>query len=186
MTTTFGNLVDENYQSTSSLPELTLVFMNLQDTLEIPEEILRTACSSIVQNQRLFDGKSDFLSLISIRAFELLIVWSSLSENGEFFKLKRFEVKFTAKTRVIARFVYACFLVLFFVGGVKGISHLVEMNPSLSPMLNWIGWIQGVLGLGLAGLFGAFRVKVEDVIQSTLGYKPWCAVSRVRNCSKID
>jgi arginine exporter protein ArgO len=73
---------------------------------------------------------------------------------------------------VIARFVYACFLVLFFVGGVKGISHLVEMNPSLSPMLNWIGWIQGVLGLGLAGLFGAFRVKVEDVIQSTLGYKP--------------
>jgi hypothetical protein len=74
MTTTFGNLVDENYQSTSSLPELTLVFMNLQDTLEIPEEILRTACSSIVQNQRLFDGKSDFLSLISIRAFELLIV----------------------------------------------------------------------------------------------------------------
>ena len=65
---TFENIIYENIYSTSNLPEIVLMFFKLYNQNLITNDVLTTTYKSIVDNTTLFESKSDFHKLFSIRA----------------------------------------------------------------------------------------------------------------------
>jgi hypothetical protein len=171
ITTTFDNIINENYQSKSNNQEITTVFLHLLDNQTFPDDILEDAYKGIINNQNLYQGKNDFNSLIAIKAFEIIITIKEIGDRGEYSYLKEFESRFKKRIKIVSKILYIILLIAIFYYLIQLATDLTEKNKALKDFLGNADLVLGILGYSLAtGLFAIFRKKVELFMLWLFGY----------------
>jgi hypothetical protein len=170
ITNTLENILTENYFSTKNLPEIVLMFLQINNQPLINNNILNAAYKSISDNSLLFESKSDFHILCSLRAYDLVIELKEAPDGSEMKLLKEFNVKFLKRIKLLSWFVQSIFLILVFYAAFE----IVSRYPSVKTFVDRIGSVLKVLGiLGLSQLGNLFPVvkKISyEILLKLFGY----------------
>lgn len=180
ITITLDNLIEENYFSTSNLPEIVLMFLQLINHNLVTNDFLNFTFKKINQNTNLFDSKSDFQILCAIHAYNSIIQFKEAPEGSEIQQLKLFNSRFFKRTKVLSWLLQAGLLIGFF--------YVLLMLPVYSPevvkVINEYGYVFSVLGaIGMTFLgnqMGFIRRKSHEVTMGILGYP------KGMNCNKRE
>lgn len=169
-TITLENIINENFYSTSNLPEIILMFFKLQTPTLITNDFLTIAFKSISDNQTLFESKSDFHIICSIRAYDLIIELKESTEGSEVNLLKEFNTKFIARLKVITWFVQTIILILLLYGVIK----IITLKPEIKNLFDKIGSVMKVLSLigisQLGNFFPFIKKKLFEAMLKLFGY----------------
>jgi hypothetical protein len=169
ISTTFENILNENYQSNSNVQEIITVFLYLTKEDKLTSDILESTYKSILNNTNLFENKNDFHIIISLKAFEsILSLIKEFPNREEHNFLKSFEIRFKKRIKTFSSFIYSAILLL----GVYYLYELVSLNKDVKDFLDNLNAVLGILGyLAISGgLFAAFRKKFELIILKLFGY----------------
>ncbi len=117
----------------------------------------------------LLENPNDILILCSLRAFDLIVDFSNPVNGGEIYFLKKFEVRFLTRLKILSVVLYNIILltILYF------LVHLVERLPEETiGKLNLYNLIIGLVGFGLIGsnFIQVIRRKFTKMICLMLGY----------------
>jgi len=169
ITTTFENILNDNYQSNSNVQEIITVFLYLTNKEKLTNEILESTYKSILNNPNLFENKNDFHIIIALKAFEsILSLIKEFPNREEHNFLKSFEIRFKKRIKAFSSFIYSIVLLL----GVYYLYQLVLLNKDVKDFLDNLNAVLGILGyLAISGgLFAAFRKKFELLLLKLFGY----------------
>lgn len=170
VTITFENLLIDNFYSRNNLPEIVLMFFQLIDQSLINNDILTTTFKSISENTTLFESKSDFHIICSIRAYDLIIILKESPNGGEVYLLREFNKKFLKRIKVLAWIVQTIVLIVIFYLGIE----IVSVYPAVKEYIDKIGSVLKVLGIiGLSqigNVLPVVRKKSYEIILLLFGY----------------
>jgi hypothetical protein len=170
VTITFENLLTENFYSKSNLHEIVLMFFQLNNQSLITNDILTTAFKSISENTTLFESKSDFHIVCSIRAYDLIIELKEAPDGSEVNLLRNFNTKFLKRVKIISWLVQSIILIAIFYEGFE----IVSKYPTAKEYIDKIGSVLkalGIIGLSQIGnLFPVVKRKSFEVMLKLFGY----------------
>ena len=182
ITTTFENLLQENYFSTSNIPEIVFVFLQQTYQSMISNEYLNTTFNSINQNRRLFSNRSDFLILCAIHAYDSIIVLKEAPEGSEIQLLKSFEERFYKRAKVLS-WIFQVFILCGFIYGLLKLPIYSPKTVEIINEYNFAFTILGALGFTFLGnQLGYFKRKSHEFTMRILGY-PQHLINNFKNKS---
>jgi len=151
---TFQNIINNNYNNTDNAFQIVFIMENLLDIKITTWEIKKEFYKRISMLEFPF-FKSDFLNILSFRAYDLIILQGDKSEDGLFSVLKEFERKFKLRVTWISRLTH--FVLISF---AIYIVFLLAMNPAYEKMMEKYAVILGIGGVTVLSIF-----KRENVIR---------------------
>lgn len=164
LTATFKSISKQDYFNKSNLPQIILPFVKLLGGQPPSENYVNDVYRLLTSQNEVLEEKSDFLKILSINAFDAIIL-SKSTEGGEFDKLKKFERTFLIRVSWIAGILYYGILA----AAIWGLHKLLNQVPWLNEWTTFITMIFGVCGITVP-----FITKLRDKIQSSfeklLGY----------------
>jgi len=170
ITTTLDNLLEENYYSTSNLPEIVFMFLQNINSSLITNDFLNSTFKRINENTVLLDSKSDFQILCAIHAYNSIILLKEAPEGSEVWLLKSFESRFVKRMKV-SSWIYQ-FLIL--AGIIYGLLELPEYSPETVDLIDdysFVFTILGALGFTFFGnQLGFIRRKTHELSMRLFGY----------------
>jgi hypothetical protein len=168
ITTTFENILNDNYQSNNNVQEIITVFLYLTKNENLTSEILESTYKSILNNPNLFENKNDFHIIISLKAFEsILSLIKKFPNREEYNFLKEFEKKFKKRILYLSNFLYYLVLIVC----IYYLFKIIRSNEDLKNILQDLGSILSLLGLAIGGsLFAVFKNKFQLQILKIYGY----------------
>ncbi|CAM2963535.1 hypothetical protein SAMN05444143_110110 [Flavobacterium succinicans] len=170
ITVTFENILNENYYSTSNLPEIVFMFLQLRDHALITNEFINFTFKKVTENIELFQSRSDFRILCSLRAYDSILRLKESPDKSELDMFKKFNGRFIKRITYLSQVIH---VVLF---GL--LIYVVLKLPTYSPeaivfieQYNFGFTIFGALGLSFLGNFiPIFKNKSQESIMRLLGY----------------
>jgi len=170
ITITLDNLIEENYTSTSNLPETVLMFLQLINQNLITNDFLNVTFKKINQNTNLFEGKSDFQILCAIHAYNSIILLKEAPKGSEVNLLRVFNTKFLKRIKVFSWVIQSIILIAIFYEGFE----VVSKYPTAKEFIDRIGSVLKVLGIiGLSqigNLFPVVKRKSYELMLKIFGY----------------
>ncbi len=168
-TLTFKNLLSENYTSTNNHFPTIVTFQHILEISLLENDLLNITYLKIVQG--VFPRFNlDFLNLVVLRAFDLIVLRKEILGEGEMSHLKSFEKRFTSKVTLISKFAHW----IFTLGIYCIVIYLYFTNQVFQ---NFIKHHSGFFNLmGLGGLIGMYafgerlRNLNEQIIKKFWGY----------------
>lgn len=170
ITSTFSNLLAENYYSTLNLPEIVLMYLQQINQRLITNEFLNSTFKAISENTLLFESKSDFQILCAIHAYNSIILLKEAPNGSEIQLLKSFDSRFVKRMKVIS-----WVLQLIILGGIIYVLlKLPNYSPETVDLIDKYGFaftILGVLGFTFFGnQLGIIRRKTHVLTMRLFGY----------------
>ena len=169
-TITLENILNENYYSTSNLPEIVFMFFQLNNQSLISNDFQTTTFKSISENTTLFESKSDFHIVCSIRAYDLIIILKESPNGSEVNLLSEFNAKFLKRIKVLSWLIQSIILIAIFYEGFE----VVSKYPKAKEFIDRIGSVLKVLGIiGLSqigNLFPVVKRKSYEIMLKLFGY----------------
>jgi hypothetical protein len=170
ITTTLDNLLEENFYSTSNLPEIVLMFLQNINSSLITNDFLNSTFKRINENTVLLDSKSDFQILCAILAYNSIILLKESPEGSELHLLKSFDSRFVKRMKVLSWVLQLVLLIVLF--------YLLLQLPVYSPetiaLIDDYGYLFTVLGaLGFTffgNQLGFIRRKTHELTMRLFGY----------------
>lgn len=170
VTTTFENLISENFYSTSNQPEVVLMFLQLTDQSAIRNDLLNSTLRGINANTQIFSNKNDFQTLCAINAFDLIILLKEARDGSEIQQLKLFNSRFIKRTKVLSWIIQLAFLFAL----LYGLIRLPFYSPETVKLLDEYGYVFTVFGaIGftvLGNQLGFIARKSHEATMRLLGY----------------
>ena len=165
-TTTFENLLNENYQSTANNQSIVLTLLFLLDKSKLSNEIMNDAYKSMCDTNQSF--KNDFDRIIHYRAFDIIIQYKLPSDVDKISTLLNFETRFLKRINIFSYIVYNTFLILLLIGAYNSMQALPD---DIKSKINDIGIIIGIGGIGLLGnIIPNLRKKFKELTLRAFGY----------------
>lgn len=150
ITITLDNLIEENYTSTSNLPEIVLMFLKIINQKLVTNTLLNFTFQKINENTALFESKSDFQILCAIHAYDSIVQLKEAPEGSEIQQLKSFSSSFVKRTKFLSWILQLSLFILFFYCLLK----MPLYSPEIIEAINKYGYIftiAGALGFTLVG-----------------------------------
>lgn len=170
ITTTFDNLIAENYYSTSNLPEIVLMFLQHINQNLITNDFLNTTFKKINENTALFDSKSDFQILCAIHAYNSIIQLKEAPDGSEIQLLKSFDLRFEKRMKILSWVMQ----LLILAGIIYGLLKLPKYSPETVDLIDDYGFaftILGALGFTFFGnQLGFIKRKTHELTMRLFGY----------------
>lgn len=170
ITVTFENILNENYYSTSNLPELVFMFLQLKDQSLITNEFINFTFKKVTENIKLFESRSDFQILCSLRAYDFILLLKESPDKSELELFEKFNNQF------IKRITYLSVVIQVVLFGL--LIYLLLNLPKYSQeailfieKYNYAFTILGALGLSFLGnAIPVFRNLSQKLIMKIFGY----------------
>lgn len=170
ITTTFRNLLAENYYSTSNLPEIVFMFLHNINQNFITNNILNSTFKKINENTSLLESKSDFQILCAIHAYNSIILLKEAPEGSEIQLLKTFESRFVKRMKVLSWLIHW----LIQAGIIYGLLKLPRYSPETVKLINDYGFAFTILSsLGftfLGNQISFIKRKTYEFTMRLFGY----------------
>lgn len=165
-TTTFENLLNENYQSKANNQSIVLTLLYLLDKSKLSNEKMNDAYNSICDINQSF--KNDFNRIIYYRAFDIIIQYKLPSDVDKVSRLLNFETRFLKRINIFTYIVYNTFLIILLIVAYKSMQALPE---DIKSKINDIGIIIGIGGIGLlVNIIPNLRKKFKELTLRVFGY----------------
>lgn len=162
---TYKNIINDNINSLDNLFEIVIVFSDLLNQPLLTNQLLNQTYLKISNNINLLDIKNDFFNLISIRAYDLIIVNKDTPDSIKISELKNFELVFIKRINIISDIV----CILIFIGIIFCGYWIISINEWLKEPFYIITGILSFLGISL--LFSKVSKRVKNLLFLILGYK---------------
>lgn len=170
ITITLEDILNENYYNKSNLPEIVLMYFQLNNQTLITNDFLNTTFKSIYNNSNLFENKSDFQIICAIRAYALIIELKETPDGSEVNLLKEFNSKFLQRIKVLTWIIQTVVLILFLYVLVK-LLYYVPSAKIFFDQYDPVFTVIGILGLSLLGnIIPALKRKSYEMLLRIFGY----------------
>lgn len=170
ITITFENILNENYYSTSNLPEIVFMFLSINGQSLITNDFVGFTYKRITGNVKLFEDRSDFLILCSIKAYDIIFLLKEIPNKKDVDLLKKFNTNFIKRIKYISWIVQAMLFGLL----IYAILKLPNYSPEAIKFIekyNYAFTVFGALGLSFLGnLIPAIRNTSQKIIMQLFGY----------------
>ena len=170
ITITFENILNENYYSTSNLPEIVFMFLQFRNYALITNEFINFTFKKVTENIKLFESRSDFQILCSLRAYDSILLLKESPDKSELDMFKKFNGRFIKRMTYLSGVIQAILFGL--------LTYLLLTLPKYSPeavviieKYNYAFTIFGALGFSFLGnVIPVFRNKSQELIMRLFGY----------------
>lgn len=170
ITITLENLLNDNYLSKSNSFEIVLMYLQLNKPSLIVNDLINDTFKSIKDNTALFESKSDFHIICSVRAYDLIIELKDAPNGAEISLLKGFNPIFLKRVKRFAWFIQTILLVGLLYGGIKLISIKPEAKVFFDKIGSWLK-ILGLVGISqLGNIFPFIKSKLYELCLKLFGY----------------
>ncbi len=170
ITKTFESILNEDYYSTSNLPEIVLMFLQLTNQSLITNDFLNFTFKRINENTTLLESRSDFQILCAINAYDFIVLLKEAPGGSEISLLKTFNSKFTQRAKILSWILQ----VFLFIGLLYGLLKLPLYSPAAIDFIDKYRYVFTVLGaLGVTFLgnqLGIIRRKSQELTMMMFGY----------------
>lgn len=171
ITQTLKNLLIENYQSTENHFPTIIVFENYFNDSHLGLDKLNLTYRKIIQKP-FPSYNSDFLNLLSLKAYDIIVLKKDVLEKNTVSNLIRFEKKFIARVNIISKIFH------FILVGIVYILlfYLYFTYPVISKFYKENAGFLNSLGVGGIIVLLFFSSKITNLSQKLLkkfwGYEP--------------
>lgn len=164
---TFISILNGNYKNKENLFQVIIVIENLLDFQLISWEEKSDFYAKITSD-KLALYKSDFLNIISLRAFDIVLIEGDKSDRSNFAFLSSFEKKFLNRTNIISNIIYFIMVIAVATALIK-----FSVNPKYKDIIDKIFPISGAIGISILSLISRKKLIpfFEDGIKLLFGYK---------------
>ena len=169
---TFTNILNNNLQSNENLYVIVIAFLHLLSRPNLSCEILDKIFIKISNDTKLLDSKNDFLIMITMMVFEIIIITKDTPDAVEISNLKKFKELFLRRILMIREIIYWILLTIFIILCFKFIR---EYN-SIKDYLTDLSIVFQIGGLALLVFFKWIRKKIELLLLKLLGYKKYFTI----------
>ena len=170
ITITFESILNENYYNTSNLPEIVLMFFNLNNHSLITNSFVNLVFEKINENTTLFESRNDFQIICTIKAYDFIILRKEIAEGNEISLLGQFNENFKKRIKFLSWIVQSA--ILF--GLIYGFLNLPKYTPEVIVLIdkyNYIFTLLGALGITFfSNLIPFIRNKSQKILMMLLGY----------------
>lgn len=170
ITITFENILNENYYSKSNLPEIVFMFLKLIDLKLIENEFVNFTFEKVTTNVKLFESRSDFQILCSLRAYDTIFLLKELPDKRELEIFKKFNNRFKKRITYLS----VTIQVILFAFLIYLLLKLPKYSPEAIVLINKYNYIFTIIGaLGLSFLGNSipiFRNISKKLIMRMFGY----------------
>jgi len=170
ITITFENILNENYYSTSNLPEIVFMFLSINGQSLMTNDFVGFTYTRITGNVKLFENRSDFQILCSLKAYDTIFLLKDVPDKKEVDLLKKFNANFINRIKYISWIVQAMLFGLL----VYAILKLPNYSPESIKFIdkyNYAFTIFGALGLSFLGnVIPVIRNTSQKIIMQLFGY----------------
>lgn len=136
----------------------------------ITNDLLTTAFRSVTANTALFESRSDFHIICSIRAYDLIIALKVAPDGGEVSLLREFNKEFLKRMKFWAWLAQTSIVIGIIYGGFEIISEY----PFVKEYIDKIGSVLKVLGAvgisQLVNLLPIVKKKSHELLLRLFGY----------------
>jgi len=164
---TFLSILNGNYKNKENLFQVIIVIENLLD-LELISWEEKSDFYSKITSDKLDLYKSDFLNIISLRAFDIVLIEGDKSDTSNFAFLSSFEKKFLNRTNIISNIIYFILVIAVATALIK-----FAVNPKYKDIIDKIFPILGAIGISILSLVSRKKLIpfFENGIKLIFGYK---------------
>jgi len=163
---TFKNLLSENFTNTDAVTEIVIVFLDFQNLPQLSRELLDKAYLHLSNQINLLDQHNDFLTVISMRAFDVIVTTKDTPDASEIVKIRAFRTEFLKRIEILNNAIYWVFVLAVIVLMYKA----YKGNPSFKYFLNDLGVILSIIGLALLAGFNKIRQWMKVLLLKGFGY----------------
>lgn len=165
LTNTFRNIIGGNFLSNDNLHSAIIVFLDLLKKPQLEKALLDNAYTSLTETE-ILQSKNDFLIVIALRAYNVIVLAKDTPDSTEAIKLKAFKESFLTRTEFLNEFIFYAIIILLIVVGVK----LVREYEGVRKLVTDVGSIVQIVGIALLGLLVAMKKRILVWLRKTLGY----------------
>lgn len=164
---TFLSILNGNYKNKENLFQIIIVIENLL-SLELISWEEKSDFYEKITSAELALFKTDFLNIISLRAYDLVIIEGDKSATSTFAFLSSFEKRFLKRTKIISNTIY-----FFLVITVATVLIIFAINPKYKNIIDEIFPILGAIGISILSLVSRKKLIpfFENGIKLLFGYK---------------
>lgn len=159
LTITLENLVTENYFSKSNLPEIVFIYLQLNKPELINPEFSNTVLKSIFENTNLFESKSDFHIICTLRSYELILELKDSLQGSDVSLLKSFNKQFVSRIKIFAWIIQTIVMISLIYYAFK----LITLNTDIKALIDKIGSVLKFLGMFGLSQLGNILPAVKNI-----------------------
>lgn len=163
---TFKNILSSNYASNDNQYAIIIVYLDLINKPMLSNEVLNNVYGTICDNAQLFISQNDYLIMISLRAYNVIILTKDTPDAIEITQLKAFRVKFLRRIMISTNIIYIILLSVFVIIGVSNL----RKYQNLKDYLNDTAIIFQIGGIGLIVALKWIKSKIEKILLRIFGY----------------
>jgi uncharacterized membrane protein YkvI len=164
---TFLSILNGNYRNKENLFQLIIVIENLLNIELVSwEEKVDFYTKVTVDDAGLY--KSDFLNILSLRAYDIVIIEGDKSTESDFYFLSNFEKRFLKRTNIISKAIYFILVIVVIVILTK-----IAVDPNYKDIIDKVFPILGAIGISILSVVRRNKMipVFENGIKFLFGYK---------------
>lgn len=164
---TFLSILNGNFKNKENLFQIVIVIENLL-SLELISWEEKSDFYEKITSADLAICKTDFLKIISLRAYDLVILEGDKSGTSTFAFLSSFENRFLKRTKIISNIIYFFLVITVATALIK-----FAINPKYKNIIDQIFPILGAIGISILSLISRKKLIpfFDNGIKLLLGYK---------------
>ena len=163
---TFKNLLSGNFTNTDAVIEIVIVFLDFQNLPQLTKVLLDKAYLHLSSQTNLLDQHNDFLTVISMRAYDIIVTTKDTPDASEIVSIKAFRTEFLKRIEFLNNAIYVLFILTVIILMYKA----YKGNPSFKYFLNDLGAILSIIGLALLAGFKKVRQWTKILLLKGFGY----------------
>ncbi|HEY2582601.1 MAG TPA: hypothetical protein VGI43_12385 [Mucilaginibacter sp.] len=144
---TFQNILDKNFVHSGNANDMIIPLESFINQSLLPSSDKKQYYLYLI-NCDFPPYKSDFLNVLALKSFDLLLFQNNLSENGAIFKYIQFEKSFLKRVDFLAKVIFALIILVVAIYIVKFV-----FDTSSTDTINKLVAISGLFGFGVFSFF---------------------------------
>lgn len=166
---TLINLLSGNLNSTDNNNEIIIVYQHILNLPQLSKELLDKAYLKLSSQVDLFDKHNDFMAVISLRAFDVIITTKETPDATEVTNLKSFRQIFIKRINLISDVIYGVILTVIVIVIFKYYKESIDFKG----FINDLGAIFSILGIAVVAAIKYIRMGVKLMLLHLFGYKKY-------------
>jgi len=163
---TFLNLLKGNFNSTDNIFEIVIVFIYLLNFPLINAQLTNSVYNSLITSKELFKAKNDFITLISIRALDIIIISKDLPDAKTVSNLRAFKDSFESRVANIQLVIYILLIIILLVLYF----YLAIKSEETKQYLTEISILFGLFGAGVLIAVKQIKLFIGWLLKKIFGY----------------
>jgi hypothetical protein len=163
---TFKNILSGNLANTDNIHEVVIVYQELQNQPQLSQELLNSTYLKLSNQVDLIEKHNDFLTVISLRAFDIIITTKDTPDATEINNLKKFKQVFVGRINLISDLLYGLILICI----VTTIFKYYKESEGFKDFINDLGAVFSILGIAVIAAIKYIRKAVRYLLLSIFGY----------------